>query len=242
MNCNTFEQRLDDYAAGQLDAKTLANCDQHVHHCENCQRALKIHQAYLQRVRAFAVPEPDPGRLAHLLAVTPELAQTEHRLTPTANNKAAFFKGFAAASLLACVIAGLSIYSNQTPGPIAEFADSESIIDVDLSKEVVVAIHVPDAIPAAQLALELPDNLRIQGQEALDLIAWSVDLEKGANVLRLPLRIRAGTDLAEIQRIAATLIFADQSKQFDLEVNLSSPIPSRKDAAIDGTASVTDTA
>ena len=220
MNCAEFENVLDEYHADNLEPLEREACSAHLDSCVQCSFQLEQHADYMQRIATFSVPEPEPGRLAHILAQTSTLAASENT-DESRNQRKGFFQGFAAASLVACVLsAGVYFQTAQHDEP-TDLAASDTIISVDFKREVVVSINVPTDMPAAQLAFELPANLRLQGDEELDFVAWSVDLHKGANVLRLPLTVRAGTDLSAAQTIAATVVYQDKAKNFDLMVDLS---------------------
>lgn len=216
MNCEQFDWLIDEFIDDRLAAAEDAAIHEHLQRCSRCADALAEHHRYLAAMRSLPSPGATPGRLAHMLRqahLQGELA--EQRRSP----RGAFLAGFATAAALALVVLAHQWPHQSAQSPAAEAAVL-AIADQTLKRQVTVVINVPADMPTATLALDFPGSLRMEGLEDLGHVAWSVNLEQGANVLTLPLTVAAGTDLAAPQTIQATVRYEDREKIFDLPVEL----------------------
>lgn len=217
MQCEQFDRVIDDFIEGQLEPAEYGRVHAHLEHCPRCNENLAEHHSYLALMGDLPAPQAAPGRLAHMLRQARLAGESTRQ---QGSGRWAFLGGFATAAALALLL----LAGQWPPGAPLQQADPAkklaAIAEHALRRQVTVVINVPADMPDADLALDFPAALRLEGLEDLHHVAWSVDLKKGANVLTLPLTIAAGTDLAATQTIEATVRYEDREKDFDLPVDL----------------------
>ncbi len=228
ITCEYFEKQMDDLFDGCLPSDESQKLKQHLAHCEHCKRLSESHLNYLNKIRNLNTPSPEPGAMMHLLRQTRLQAEEQHTKV---RQRRSFLMGFIAASLLMTItFFSYQTYQSNTDLQLAAIDDFLNEEEQPLLKEITVTIHVPSTLESAQLALQLPDNLRIQGFESMQHIAWPTHLEKGVNQLTLPLLVQPGTDLNQPHIIAASIQYQQQQKGFQLSVDLNTPQKSSVDA------------
>jgi hypothetical protein len=208
MNCEDTLLQLDEFCRDELSAEATLALQTHVDQCSLCHKVIVEHREYLQRMVNFEAPSPAPGTNAR---------------------QSSFMQGFAAASVMAMALFGgfmvLQGGGEQNLDPmLAEWIQPWE------AQEVTVVINVPVDLPGAQLALQMPAELRLQGYSELDRLSWQVDLKKGANTLTLPITVQPGTDLTQPIFISAEVGYQNQYKGFQLPVELKTPQTRRQDA------------
>ena len=77
-----------------------------------------------------------------------------------------------------------------------------SVVDQDALDTVTISLNVEKTfklkfessrdMQAATLFLELPAGVEVPGFEGLDTVAWTTAIEKGSNILELPIIVRSG--------------------------------------------------
>lgn len=229
MTCNSSHHYLDylsgDDRAEQPDADQAEHLASHIEHCEHCQQAIAEHKDYLFKMQRFTVPEPNAGTYARLLRNA--RLESDHS-DQGSQRRHSFLQGFAAASVLAVALFSVnSVWSPNTASPL-ETVQIENWVE----QEITVVINVPVDLSGALLALEMPDELRLQGYSDIDLLSWQVDLKKGANTLTLPITVQPGTDLTQPFFITATVEYQNQYKGFQLPVELKTPQTGQRGALI----------
>lgn len=219
MKCSMIENRLDEYDSGDLSSELSELMDGHIKGCADCQELVEEHRRYRQLMSGFEAPEAAPGQMARLLRhATIEGQRSElHR-----HGRQSFVKGFAMASsiALAVVLAWQALLPSPLPG--IEQTDLTAVaIEPVQATEITVVINVPANMTGANLALSLPEGIRLEGLEEYASVAWPVDLDKGANVLTLPVTVSGAEPLPEQLYIAATIEYQDKVKVFQLPVQLT---------------------
>lgn len=228
MNCQDTLLQLDAFCYDELPTDQALALQAHVDQCAECRQVVLEHREYLQRMVQFKAPEPTPGTNARLLHQARQIAESRQ---VRAGRHSSFVQGFAAASVMAVALFGGYLYQQQDTGEtldplLAEWAQPW------VEQEVTVVINVPVDLPGAQLALEMPEQMRLHGYAEMDRLSWQVDLKKGANTLTLPITVQPGTDLTQPIFISATVGYQNQYKGFQLPVELKTPQTRRQDAGI----------
>jgi len=226
MICEDTLMQLDEFCRDQLSAEATLALQTHVDQCSLCHTVVVEHREYLQRMVKFEAPTPATGTNARLLRQAREIAESRQ---VRAGRQSSFMQGFAAASVMAMALFGSFLVLQD---------DGEQNLDPMLAEwiqpweaqEVTVVINVPVDLPGAQLALQMPAELRLQGYNELDRLSWQVDLKKGANTLTLPITVQPGTDLTQPIFISAEVGYQNQYKGFQLPVELKTPQTRRQDA------------
>jgi hypothetical protein len=224
MKCSMIEKRLDEYDSGDLSLELLELMEEHIEACSDCQRIVSEHRGYRELMADFESPAPAPGQMARLLRDASGLGQQREL---SRHGRHSFLQGFAmAASIAMAAVIGwqlvlpVGLQDGVLPDDGSLVTAQPEIRETRETREITVVINVPADMTGANLALELPAGMRIEGLEEYATVAWSVDLDKGANVLTLPVTVTGADQLPEQLYIAATIEYQDRVKAFQLPVQL----------------------
>ena len=218
MKCSMIEKRLDEYDSGELSDELSELMDGHIHDCADCQGLVEEHRRYRQLMSGFEAPEAAPGQMARLLRHATIEGQ---RSELNRHGRQSFVKGFAMASsiALAAVFGWQVLLPSQSPA--IQESELATVTAPVQATEITVVINVPADMTGANLALSLPAGIRLEGLEEYASVAWPVDLDKGANVLTLPVTVTGEAPLPEQLYIAATIEYQDNVKAFQLPVQVT---------------------
>lgn len=209
MTCDHLQTLIEDYIDQQLDNKERAMLEEHFTYCECCQMTKASSLEYRKRIQAFKAPTLDPSSAAKLLRHARETNKHQQQATSS------FIYGFIAASVLAvAVMVSTHIFTDVQPTDIVSVFDWE--------KEISLVINVPNDMNDTKLILNLPPDISIQGLEHLSTVEWMINLKKGSNTITLPIQIEPYASYAEDVRLAASLIYKDDKKDFSLDLTLGS--------------------
>ena len=214
MKCNDILDQLDDFIAKKLDASVAQKISSHIEACGRCQMQLNEHKQYLEHMNSFKTPSLDSSHAARILRNSVE--EGEKRINAR-KQKLSFIGGFVAASTLALSLA-LIMNLFSTPEKTPTFVGI-----YDWEQEISLVINVPKDMNGAKLILDLPADISIQGLEHLAIVEWPIDLKKGANTIVLPVNIEPYAEYAEKLSLAASIIYNNNKKDFELDINLDLP-------------------
>jgi hypothetical protein len=208
MRCEHVTPKLAQYCEQLLEAEQQALVEAHLDECAACRHEMRLarleHQRYMRMVQVLPVPEPAPGKLAHMLkeaAEEPDVAVKNRTAAATR-----FWQFATAAALMLAVLLS----------PAKLFTSDDVLTQ---QREVSVAIDVPNAMSQVALALDFPEHLRWQGLEDRRRVAWTVDLKSGRNILTLPLVVSSSDgEVREQSTITATVAYQKGLRQFRLPV------------------------
>ena len=191
MNCQQFQQNLDDYLDDALESAQRSEFDHHLAECEICKAQLKRAQQIQSELKNITLPEMSPG-FAQRAIRTATQQQPEH------HHRRGFITGFstaAAAGLaLALIVAGLLPTTEQSMPTQAPMVASiePSIPEITLSVEKVQMVNLvfdsTQAVANAELSLALPAHVELSGYPGQKMLAWTTNLKQGRNVLSLPIK------------------------------------------------------
>ena len=214
MNCTDLNNLLDDYVADRLEGSLSEQISSHLSECEMCRKLVHQHKEYFVRINTFTAPSLSSSRSARILRLA--VAEGQKKLDAK-NQRMSFVRGFVAASVLA-VTAFIGLNTLQpTSQPTA------LVGMYDWVEEISLVINVPEDMNGAQLILDLPADISIQGLEHLARVKWPVDLKKGSNVIELPVYIEPYAEYAEVVTLSASIVYKDKKRNFELDINLASP-------------------
>lgn len=222
MNCQTTQDFLN---SCNIDTLALAQEGLIQHHIKQCQQCQQLHKDTQRYVAAIAVSEPkqlSSWQKKRILAVIPKEQKRECRKLGLW-----FGQGFVTASLIISVVIFGILAMEPSPVPSQVFAavplDSEATVisSEPLAQNISLMIEVPEDMNQADLALEFPDSLRWSGLEELERIEWSVDLQKGPNVLDVPVSYLEQISSTEPQFITASIRYGEKTRSFKLPVSAS---------------------
>lgn len=226
MNCHDIPEWFDAMLDEEIRLPAHRELQQHLNTCADCTTALIEHQEYRKQMRQLCVPEPESGYYALLLRQA--RVEGEQQLQGQIARRHRF-QGFAAAAALAFGI--FAVFNFNQSRPFADIGSEQFAQQNELvSDEITVLINVPADMPGASLALEFPAELSLQGFDNEQLLAWQVDLKKGANTITLPVLASAAYAKGQTLLVSAQIEYNNKSKYFQLPVELFSPHKARVEA------------
>lgn len=175
MNCTDIKTHIDDYFDGRLSEAEQWAFDQHVRMCSDCAYNFKVRHMMLQQLKAVDVVEPHADFEKRMFAEVRSRYKDGHRYR--------FAAGFATAMAASVLLWFVSmIYMPQS------MQNEPDVIAVALNdvQTVRLSFDAANDIESVALSIGLPQNIEIQGYPGQKQLAWKTRLEKGQNILALP--------------------------------------------------------
>jgi hypothetical protein len=216
MRCSEVQNIFDDYLHGEIPTEASWDLKRHVSDCTSCQSELDARRAIRRGLVELPVQEPSEGFFDRVFddvddQATPETnrRRTDQPATwPTRRR-------LAIAAVFAVVCATAFVVQQPFSG-----APSSDIPEVTIAMHEVTPVSLvfsaDDELQDARLSLQLPDGVELAGYSGRSALSWKTDLERGKNVLRLPL---VG-HIASAAEIVATLEHTQGTKTFRLKVKV----------------------
>ncbi|MDF1692682.1 MAG: hypothetical protein P1U47_09930 [Zhongshania sp.] len=232
MICSDVDVLLDDY----LDDGESENArvfTAHVATCRACSARLERHQQYLAVMKAARAPALESRRAATMV----RLAASQSRLDQQRHRGMLLNTALAASLVAIAVIVGWRELPLEPSFPSAVQSMSPRVVELGeklpnaayladewaWQKNVTIVINVPEDMENARLVFNLPADVSLRGQEQLSQIDWSVSLKKGSNTIVLPLNVDSFAEFAGSVTLAASLIYIESKKDFELDIDLAPP-------------------
>lgn len=202
MNCQDYQNQLDDFLDGDLVADERDALTSHLQSCAQCRAVFERAEGLARALAAYPVDVPSADFAERVL--TRAKAPVRHR--PPRLVAAGFVAAFAA-SVLTLIYTGLMVGA---PGsdPL------EGLPSVSLSVEESRTINLVFAstmdIEDVTLLVDLPRGIELAGYEGLRQVRWKTMLTAGKNVLPLELKALAGMGgelTARLQHGASEKVF-----------------------------------
>ena len=205
MDCKHFHEHLDDYADGLLPEDLQCQITQHLEACPDCRERLAEHQELLQALKAMPAPHMRPGFMQQALK-----RATEHK----SHHRRGFVKGFSSA-----LVAGLVLWTVTFLMLPNQEAIQGDVVQVTLSlneeRTVNLVFDTPEQLADAKVTLMLPANVEVVGFPGQREIAWRTPLNKGKNILPLPLKANGLVD----DQLVASIESGSNKKTFVIRVS-----------------------
>ncbi len=203
MNCQKFQNKLDDYLDGLLDADEIQGIQHHAEVCSRCAELIAQEQRFRRELQDLAVLPPSPGFTARALR------------NARASQKASSSRRMVSAALAATLMLGIAIghFGSQEPalGQLAEIQ-----LQVNEPRNLSLAFNSPRDFEGATFVMALPPGVELVNFPGQQEIIWQADLKAGRNLLTLPLLAknnRGGEVVAEIRH-------GKETKRFVLHVGV----------------------
>ncbi|PXX88994.1 anti-sigma factor [Marinobacter vulgaris] len=196
MLCNECKNSLGSWVRSELSAAQASRVERHLAACNDCSIAAHNEEAISDAVcHSQSVPGPSPGFEERVLAAATEKAGRDRSgfsghgwSTPVAG-------GAIAAALVIGIALGFG-WKTET-GPETDLALSGSdqagggaTAAVALPvRNVRLAFSTREALEGVTLTVELPPHVEVSRYPGHQKLSWKVDLDKGENVVNLPLNI-----------------------------------------------------
>ena len=209
MNCDQYQQNLDPFLDGELDAALSRDVEAHSRECAGCSAQLARKEALRQTLRTLPVTPPEDGFLD---AVVEETIIDTHR-NETRFRVTAGIGGAIAAGIVAWLVLVLP-----SELPTAPAGSLETVtITMNVEKTFRLTFESKRELQAAAISVELPEGVEVVGYEGQDSVRWTTTVKQGTNILELPIIVRSGNGGA----IHARLEHEGKEKTFAFAVKVT---------------------
>lgn len=204
MQCNDAIVLLNDYIDGDLSVnqKTLLNL--HLSSCSECREKLFQREMLIQRLNAMRVPRA-PDQLPE------RIYRHRFELVKQAKQKLQWFvagAGFAATLAIAVVVFNASIQMEHTNFPLAVAQTSST------DKNIHLLLHSKRGLDDVKFSIMIPESVELRGYSGRRTIAWKGKLEKGENILSLPLIKMA----EQVDSVVVRIEHEKSSKEYHIQL------------------------
>ena len=210
MNCDDFQNRLDDYIDSTLDEDLSSAMMVHADACTGCRGMLDRQRKLLTALASFGdatVPEVDEQFFDRALL------RATHNGSRNQRNRWIMtgFGGAIAAGLVIWLIGGMLLKSPTLPEP----GTPEITMALEEPRTINLVFSSAEQLVDATLTVSLPAGLELAGFQGQSEVTWMTSLEKGKNVL--PLKLIA--TMPHSGELLATLRHEDDDRTFRIQVN-----------------------
>ena len=190
MKCRAAKNLMQEAINGKLNGADTGLFSAHLDECAACREDYRQSSNLLEMLRGIPVPPPSAGFADRALS-------NATRLQPArAGSRKYYVTGGIAASLVA-VFLMISVMTG--PGPDQPSAD---IVMIDGQvKTIRVAIESSRVIDNIEMTIDVSDNLEIEGYGNQQEISWTTRLERGVNLIALPVTAIAAGDGEIVARV-----------------------------------------
>jgi hypothetical protein len=172
MSCNTFRQHVRSWLRGELSATDASEVERHVAGCYFCAAVVENESLIIERLQSrYDVPAPSPDFESRVIAAAS--SQGKSALRPAT-------MAWASGAVAAVLAIGIVLVVGM--GPDSDMPRSQP-------HNVRLAFDTVDAMDDVTLTVELPPHVEMSGYPGYQRLSWNVSLDKGENVVNLPLNI-----------------------------------------------------
>ena len=178
MNCQEFLGQLDEYMTGELEPHAIDAASTHLRACPNCQRRLARRHELRASLRSQAAPAPRPEFFEQALSHVRQSGPARFSFRPR-------LVGAALAASLA-----LWIGFSWLPGTQPQTGSDKLagiVIALHETQTVQLSFNAEQPLVGAMLHIRLPNGIEMRGFPGQREVQWRTDLERGVNLLSLPL-------------------------------------------------------
>ncbi|MDX5151465.1 MAG: zf-HC2 domain-containing protein [Acidiferrobacterales bacterium] len=204
MNCKISLNLVDDYLGGYLDQDTRQALEEHLEQCASCQAQFAQDKALRQRMQAQLIGQPKAGFADRVLARTVEHHQHQER------HHWSFIGGAIAASVVIAVTSFVLRFAAPQP------EQAQQTLALNQVTRVALALDSREELKGATITLRLPDNVELKGFPGQRMISWKTDIDRGTNLLALPVKGVA----AKNGLLVARLEYGNKSKEYKVELSV----------------------
>lgn len=196
MLCNECKYNLRSWVRGELSAEQTSRIEQHIAVCNACSISAHNEKAILVSLHdSQAVPAPSFGFDERVLAA----ATGKGGQSRNAASGHGWSTPMAGGAIAAALVVGIALGFGWKSGPESgtdlansgmEQADSDkSMVTGPVARNVRLAFSSTEALSGVTLTVELPPHVEVSSYPGHQRLSWKVDLDKGENVVNLPLNI-----------------------------------------------------
>jgi hypothetical protein len=172
MSCNNFRQHVRSWLRGELSAADASEVERHVAGCYFCAAIVENESLIIEGLqKRYDVPPPSPDFESRVMAAALSRGKSAERPITMA-----WVSGAVAAVLALGVALGIGMGSD------SDMPESQPY-------NVRLAFDTVNAMDDVTLTVELPPHVEMSGYPGYQRLSWNVSLDKGENVVNLPLNI-----------------------------------------------------
>lgn len=196
MLCNECKNNLRFWIRNELSAEQASRIEQHIAVCKGCSIAAHNEQAILDSLRdSQAVPAPSFGFEERVLGA----ATGKGGRAPNVSHGHGWSTPVAGGAIAAALVIGMALGFGWKSGPgtdvdlalseAEQTGSDKSLVAEPVARNVRLAFSSREALEGVTLTVELPPHVEVANYPGHQKLSWKVDLDKGENVVNLPLNI-----------------------------------------------------
>jgi hypothetical protein len=178
MTCEQIQVLLNDYIDDELSAADAGAVSSHCFSCECCSDRLE--QLRSQRELIQSLPVPHASANFEKRVIENAVRQAHPAVHSQFRSRSIYLA--AAASILVALVLWLGLFNDTMVNEKTQYIATVS----DQVQTINVAIDSDKNLEAVNLRVELSDNLELAGFGNKKTIDWTTQLQKGVNVISLP--------------------------------------------------------
>ncbi len=208
MNCLEIQNKLDDFLDESVSDAERQALDAHLKDCAQCRQALEKAQMLRGALRALPVEGPGEGFYERAL----------HHAMEHDRRRPHFYVGGAIAAGFALMLVGSLLFKQPAmeSGQLSQEIPGLTI-SLNEARDVKLVFNSSQALAQATFTVLLPPGVELRGYPDQREITWEGSLQKGKNLLVLPL-IARNTGGGEL---TAYVSHGDKRKAFRLRMEIS---------------------
>ncbi|MDL0432479.1 zf-HC2 domain-containing protein [Marinobacter sp. TBZ242] len=196
MMCNECKNNLRSWVRNELSAAQASRMEQHIARCKDCSIAAYNEQAIFDSLHeSQSVPAPSPGFEERVLGA----ATGRDARARAGSHSSGWSTPMAGGAIAAALVVGIALGFgwNSGPGgeadlalsPAEQAATEATLVAEPVARNVRLAFSATEALEGVTLTVELPPHVEVSDYPGHQRLSWKVDLDKGENVVNLPLNI-----------------------------------------------------
>lgn len=212
MNCQATNNLLQDFIDGALTGPDTGLVSAHLIECATCEENYQNTLAVIELLKQTRVPPASADFTTRILKCATDAGPA------SPGRRLPYKAGGIAASLVAVFVLLSSMLNPANPtAPIVLIGDQVQTINV--------AIESAHAVDSIRMTIDVSDNIEISGYQNQKVISWNTRLEKGTNIIALPVSAIARGD----GEINARVGLHDREKVFKIKTRYRSLDNARRD-------------
>lgn len=214
MNCQATNNLLQEFIDGRLAGLEAELVCAHLKECSACSVKYQDTLAVVELLKEVRVPPASPDFPTRILK------HATNTSAPSASRRLPHVIGSIAASVIVLFIL-VSVMIN----PVPDDSRTPIVLIGDEVRTIKVAIESAHAVDSIKMTIDLTDNLEISGYQNQKNISWYTRLEKGTNIIALPVSAIAQGNGEITTRVG----LSDREKVFKIKTRYQSPDKARRE-------------
>ncbi|NOZ37780.1 MAG: hypothetical protein GXP11_06905 [Gammaproteobacteria bacterium] len=206
MNCHDIHNYCDAYLDHELSDTQKQALEAHLESCPACQHYVQQAQTIRDALTKLKAPAMRPAFA--------EQAFNKARQQKATVAKTKRFTGTGLALAASLALAGIvGVFMHQPGSTVSE--PTAITLSLQQAKDISLVFNAKEDLDKVTISIELSDNLTLDGYAGKRTVSWNTPLQKGKNVLSLPIiATQSGNGT-----LIARLRLGNQDKIFRIRVN-----------------------